>query len=234
MIRPRGAGRGWFALPAFLEASRRSHWGLLIQRHHLGHNASTMKLILAVVLSASFVFAQTHALTPQEKADGWTLLFDGKSLAGWDQGDKSTWRAEGGVLVADSGEPVNLRSAGVFADFVLKIDFRNSPKGNSGIFLRSAREGAPEVTGYELQVWNESPTFPTGSFVNHAKAKPVSPAPDEWHTYEITAQGDHFVVALDGEEVLNIHDSKSREGHIYLQYNKGRKIEYRNIKLKRL
>jgi hypothetical protein len=193
-----------------------------------------MKLILVLFLSACSLFAQANTLTAQEKADGWTLLFDGKTLAGWDQGDKSAWRVEGGTLVADSGEPLNLRSVGVYSDFILKIDFRNSPKGNSGIFLRSALEGRAEVTGYELQVWNESPTFPTGSLVNHVKAKPVSPAPDEWHNYTITAQGDHFVIVLDGDTVLDIRDSKSAEGHIYLQYNKGRKIEYRNIKLKRL
>jgi hypothetical protein len=193
-----------------------------------------MKLTLAVLLSVCSLAAQPNALTPKEKADGWILLFDGKTLTGWDQGTQSTWRAQDGVLVADTGDALNLRSTATYSDFILKIDFRNSPKGNSGVFLRSALEGKPEVTGYELQVWNESPTFPTGSLVNTVKAKPVSPAADEWHTYEVTAQGDHYVVVLDGDTVLDAHDGKSKEGYFLLQYNRGRKIEFRNIKLKKL
>jgi hypothetical protein len=40
---------------------------------------------LALVLAASgSVFGADNILTPQEKAQGWILLFDGKSLNGWD------------------------------------------------------------------------------------------------------------------------------------------------------
>ncbi|MCC7175299.1 MAG: DUF1080 domain-containing protein [Bryobacterales bacterium] len=193
-----------------------------------------MRLTLAFLLGVSCLLAQPNTLSPAEKQEGWILLFDGKTLAGWDQGTAATWRAEDGVLVADAGAPVNLRSTAAYSDFILRIDFRNSKEGNSGIFLRSALEGRPEVTGYELQVWNESPAFPTGSLVNHFKAKPASPAPDVWHTYEITAQGDHFVIVLDGETLLDARDSKSAAGYFLLQFNKGRKIEFRNIKLKKL
>jgi len=193
-----------------------------------------MKILFASLFLAFSIEAQVNTLTPQEKSEGWILLFDGRTLNGWDQGASSVWKVVDGVLVAEEGESVNLRSSEQFSDFILRIDFRNSREGNSGIFLRSALEGRPEVTGYELQVWNESPTFPTGSLVNHFKAKPVNPAPDVWHTYEVTCQGDHIVVTLDGETILDVHDSKSKQGYILLQYNKGRKIEYRNIKLKRL
>ena len=193
-----------------------------------------MKLALAVVLSAGSLLAQQNSLTPKEKADGWVLLFDGKTLNGWDQGGKSTWRAENGVIVADTGDVVNLRSVDSYSDFVLKIDFRNGKDGNSGVFVRSALQGQPAVTGYEVQIWNDHATFPTGSLVNHLKAKPVKPAPDEWHSFEITAQGDHFVVVLDGDMILDGRDSKSKEGYFLLQFNKDKKIEYRNLKLKKL
>jgi len=43
--------------------------------------------VLTLVLATSWsVFAADNLLTPQEKAQGWILLFDGKSLNGWDAG----------------------------------------------------------------------------------------------------------------------------------------------------
>ena len=60
-----------------------------------------MKLAIALLLSACWLSAQPNALSSKEKAEGWVLLFDGKSLAGWDQGAGATWRALDGVLVAD-------------------------------------------------------------------------------------------------------------------------------------
>jgi hypothetical protein len=192
------------------------------------------RLILALLVGAGSLFAQANTLTAQEKAEGWVLLFDGKTLNGWDQGSRTTWRAENGALVADTGEPVNLRGTTAYSDFIVKFDFRHGKDGNSGFFIRSALQGQPATTGYEVQIWNDHEKYPTGSLVNHLIAKPAKPAPDEWHSFEVTAQGDHFIVVLDGEKILDDHDSKSKEGYFYLQFNKGKKIEFRNIKVKKL
>ncbi len=69
-----------------------------------------MKLTLLLLLAVPLLCAQPNTLSPAEKAEGWVLLFGGKTLAGWDQGAATTWRAENGTLIADSGEPLNLRS----------------------------------------------------------------------------------------------------------------------------
>ena len=44
-------------------------------------SASSIGLML--IMSAG-LFGADNALTPQEKAEGWVLLFDGKTLSGWD------------------------------------------------------------------------------------------------------------------------------------------------------
>jgi hypothetical protein len=191
-----------------------------------------MRLLVMFVLCAGAAAAQT-SLTAKEAAEGWLLLFDGETAFGWTQEGGAKWRVESGALTAD-GESGYLRSNSPFADYVLKLDYRAPADENSGVFLRSAREGQPHVTGYELQIYGKHAEYPTGSLVNHIKAKAVNPAPDRWHTYEVTAQGDRFVVKLDGRTVLDGRDSKSRAGHIGLQYNKDKKIEFRNIRLKPL
>ncbi len=185
------------------------------------------------MLMAASLAAQTSTLTPKEISDGWVLLFDGASTFGWTQEGKAQWRAEGGILVPDGGAGW-LRSNATFADFVLKCDYRTGADGNSGLFLRSASQGAPHETGYELQIWNQHPKFATGSLVNHIAAKKVQPAPDTWHSFEVEAAGDHFIVKLDGKKILDGHDGKSKVGHIGLQFNTGKPIQFRNIKLKPL
>jgi hypothetical protein len=192
-----------------------------------------VKLPALFLLLGAALFAQHNALTPKEVSEGWVLLFDGESLFGWTGEGKSRWRAEEGVLTPD-GDTGWLRTNAAFADFELKCDWRTGPEGNSGLFLRSAKGDNPHETGYELQIWNQHPQFPTGSLLNHIKAKRVTPAADRWHSYEIRAVGDRWTVKLNGKTVLDGRDAKSRAGHIGLQFNKDNKIEFRNIKLRPL
>jgi 3-keto-disaccharide hydrolase len=193
--------------------------------------------VLAITQSAVALAAE-NALTAEEKAAGWKLLFDGKTLAGWTPEGESKWRVADGAIVGDAGGDGWLRSNDAFKDFMLRIEFRNIPKGNSGIFLRSANKAvvnpAPDYS-YELQINNEDEKYATGSFEDFIqRLKPVSPAPNQWHTYEVQAEGDHFVVKLDGDKVLDGKDSKFSSGHVGLQYHRDSKIEFRNIKLKPL
>lgn len=192
-------------------------------------------LSLALILAATLA-AQPNVLSPKEAADGWLLLFDGETVFGWTPEGGTKWRVADGVIVGDAGEYGYLRSNSAFADYVFKADFRAAADGNSGIFLRSAKEGQPHVTGYELQIYDTQPAgFNTGSLVNHMKPKePVKIKPNQWMSYEVEVTGNHFLVKLDGKTVLFGRDDKSRAGHIGLQYNPGKKIEFRNVKLKPL
>jgi Domain of Unknown Function (DUF1080) len=74
---------------------------------------------------------------------GFTSIFDGKSLAGW-EGDPKYWRVEDGQMVGEITPATVIRSntfliwrGGEPADFDLKVDFRISSAGNSGINYRS-------------------------------------------------------------------------------------------------
>jgi hypothetical protein len=194
-----------------------------------------MRLVSLLILSAATLFCQQpNTLTPKEAADGWILLFDGESLFGWTQEMAAKWRVADGAIIADAGDYGWVRTNSVFADYVLRCDFKTTADGNSGLFLRSSKEGKPHETGYELQIFDTHPKFPTGSLVMHVPATGGKIKPNQWQTFEVTVQGDRFIVKLDGKQVLDARDPKSKIGHIGLQYNKDKKIEFRNIKLKPL
>lgn len=192
-------------------------------------------LLLLVTLSPLRAQSPANTLTPQEIADGWILLFDGQSLFGWQATSKANWRVADGVISVSEGEPGLLSTTSELADYVLKVDFRAAADTNSGIFLRTPEKPAdPAADCYELNIAapQVSP-FSTGSFVGRQKASGVGQS-DQWRSYEVTAQGEHFTVRLDGQTVLDYRDPKPiRRGRIGLQLNKG-PVEFRNVKLRPL
>jgi hypothetical protein len=87
-------------------------------------------------------------------------IFDGKTLTGW-EGDTNYWRVEDGALVGEV-TPTNLLKVNSFIvwrggetrDFELKVDYRISARGNSGINYRSvmATNGPWAMKGYQADI----------------------------------------------------------------------------------
>src|SRR5579884_1067986 len=104
-----------------------------------------MRWFLCIAVCAAMACAaagpdQPNSLTAQEKADGWVLLFDGKTMNGWADpramsppGD--AWTIEDGCLKATPHPRIeeDLLSKDTFRDFELQWDWRISPAGNSGL-----------------------------------------------------------------------------------------------------
>jgi hypothetical protein len=198
--------------------------------------------LASLTLAAGPAAAQgpANSLTAEEKRGGWQLLFDGKALTGWEARPTSVpttngdWTVAQGAILCPGTNPGWLSTAAMFDNFHLKLEFRGAAGVNSGIFIRSRKEGQPHVTGYEVQVWDNQPAgFNTGSLVGTVKAGPASIIPDAWNSFEITADGDQFRVALNGKMVLEAKDSKHLSpGVIGFQCQKGNRIEFRSIRLK--
>ena len=180
-----------------------------------------------------------HAQTTEQSA-GWTPLFNGRSLTGWAPEQSARWHVQDGAIIGNAGGDGWLRSDREFGDFALKIDYRNAPKGNSGIFLRATRasnaaDPSNPAGGYELQINNEDPNWATGSIENFIqRLVPVNPAPNEWHSYEVEVRGDHLIATLDHTKVLDGHDQKFKAGYIGLQHHRDNTIEFRNIVIRPL
>lgn len=102
-----------------------------------------MKCVLLLAASALVASAQLNTLTPEEKKAGWILLFDGKTMNGWEDLHKKTppgdaWVVEDGTLHTVKGPKIteDLFSSRKFRDFELSFEWRISPAGNSGIKYR--------------------------------------------------------------------------------------------------
>ena len=199
-----------------------------------------MKPLLALLLIGTAAFAQDHPnqLSPSEKSEGWRLLFDGKSLSGWEalptSNPNSTgdWKVEDGAILCPGTSAGWLASADSFKDFHLRLQFRGDAKVNSGVFLHSQKQGQPHITGYELQIWDYQPAgYNTGSLVNTIKAPPTKIRGGQWNDYDITGTGDHFLIILNGAKLLDTHDSAHTSGVIGFQCQPTYKIEFRSVRV---
>jgi hypothetical protein len=106
----------------------------------------------------------TNTLTPDEIADGWQLLFDGKTTAGWrgynrDVFPDTGWAVQDGMLVVgatadDPDVPIggDIVTVETFDSFDLRFEFRLTAVANSGVFYR-----VQEEEGHEI--WNLAPEF---------------------------------------------------------------------------
>jgi hypothetical protein len=184
--------------------------------------------LVASVVSAS----EPNTLTAAERADGWKLLFDGQSLAGW-RGYKTEapgkgWQVKAGALVLEEKKAGDLVTVSEFGDFDLGFEWKVTETANSGVIYRvGLGESASYVTGPEYQVLdNEKAT--DNKQQNHlaaslydialdsnAKTKPVG----QWNSGRIRVQGWHVQHWLNGEKVVDV-DFASAEGKALIAASK--------------
>ncbi len=178
---------------------------------------------------------QVTRLPAQELDQGWISLFDGQTMFGWEAGSTANWQVQEGVLVVSEGEKGLLCTTSEFSDYMLRLEFRFAAGTNSGVFLHTPfRPTNPAVDCYELNIAEASVSeFSTGSFVNRQKTEVVA-APDAWHEFEVTMDGGHATVKLNGDLALDYTDPRPLgRGKIALQLNQGR-VEFRNLRIRPL
>ncbi|HBK28746.1 MAG TPA: DUF1080 domain-containing protein [Parabacteroides sp.] len=110
-----------------------------------------------------------NQLTDQEKADGWKLLFDGKTTNGWRGAHKEAfpekgWHIEDGMLVVEGsngGESTNggdIVTLGQYSAFELSVDFKITKGANSGIkyFVTEGEKQKGSAYGLEYQILDDA------------------------------------------------------------------------------
>ncbi|MCX7967101.1 MAG: DUF1080 domain-containing protein [Armatimonadetes bacterium] len=204
-----------------------------------------MRRLAILTVVASLIGITTAAIWTQQSEEGFVPLFNGKDLTGWHVMGSPSWKVENGVLVCTGEGGGWLRSDKQYENFVLRLEFRISKGGNSGIFIRSALEGNPAFTGMEVQILDDHGRTPsphtTGSIYDAvAPQKNMSKPAGEWNFVEIICRGPWVVVAMNGEEIVRTNmdehpklKERLRKGYIGLQ-NHGNRVEFRNICIKEL
>ena len=178
---------------------------------------------------------------------GWTPLFNGKDLAGWKTHTKQpgNWRIENGIL-SGSGDGVShlYTDRGNFIDFHLRLEVRLNDGGNSGVYFRAPfGPTLPAANPTWIGAYNakmDARRF-GGLLIDpnpelHRTHEAVL-RPGEWITCEIIAEGNHFVIKVNGETTADYTDEQRTfsKGHIVLQKHGAATVaEFRKIEIKDL
>ena len=218
---------------------------------------------LVMLLAVNLVSGaeELNTLSEKEKADGWELLFDGKSTKGWmswktkKRLKAGAWAVEDGVLVKGKGGG-DIYTKKAYENFEMSLEWKT--EGNSGILIRVN----PEVKG---PIYKVAPEMQ----IERSKGKKSTDAGGLYALYEIDCEGEKKIdpegwnsvkirlvegkgmhwfngvkVAEDeiGSEDWNARMAKSKfkdwkgfaetkNGHIGLQEH-GAKVSFRNVKIR--
>jgi len=211
----------------------------------------------ARVLAAGLLLSTAIATSPPPADAAEPLsLFDGRSFAGWNGDTESTWRIDGGSIVAghpDRAAPRNefLATDRAFANFELRLEYRMDCTAgcNAGVQFRSRRvPNHHEVSGYQADI---APGI-TGGLYDESRRnrmlavppqelqdKAVALAKDGWNEYTIRAEGRRVRLAINGVPLLDYTEADETiplEGVIALQIHGGLvgTIRYRNLHITEL
>lgn len=164
-----------------------------------------------------------NKLTDQEAAEGWVLLFDGKTLNGWRdfKGDTvitAPWKAEKGTLTSlgsGSDSTGYIVTQKQYENFIVTFDWKISDKGNSGFLYHVVERPefkVPYVTGPEYQLIDDE-GFPEKieewqkAAADYAMyvcnpSKKVLNKTGKWNTSKIVFDNGHVEHWLNGQKVL--------------------------------
>jgi len=197
-------------------------------------------LSLGLVLIGLGAFSYSHQAASQAN-NGWTVMFDGKSLDNFAPIGDANWKLEDGAVVANKGNGY-LVSKASYGDFELRAEFWVNDDANSGIFIRCEDPNTVNAkNAYEVNIYDKrpDPSYGTGAIVDTAKAETVLKAGGKWNVYEITAKGNEFTVVLNGTKTVSgVKNDAHKAGRIALQYGavkdaegivKFRKVEIRSL-----
>ena len=175
---------------------------------------SSTTLSPRVVLAAiAAIFMALTLPVAQAQSGEWKQLFDGKDLVGWKHVGPGEMTVEDGLIQTHGGMGLLYWTGGKLGDCVIRVVYKmRDQNDNSGVYIRipiEPREAwMPVHYGYEVQIdndpekSNEDDYHATGTLYSFTKAlaRPGKPGP-EWNTMEITLNGPHTTVVLNGVKV---------------------------------
>lgn len=187
---------------------------------------------------------------------GYRSLFNGRDLTGWEGADgpsEACWSVEDGLLVCSGKKGPWLRSHDQFGDFNLRLEYRLSTGGNSGVYVRVPTDGnhhreneSAPAAGFEVQVLDDAAHAHfklkdyqySASIYDIAGANPrVTRPPGEWNSLEINCHGPRVTTWHNGYQVTDVSASESPvlalrqlSGYLGLQ-NHSTVVKFRAIRI---
>ncbi len=208
--------------------------------------------IVFFILLPVILFTHSESVSADEKEKGVHVLFDGKTLDGWD-GDANVFRVEDGSIIGGQLKdkiPHNyfLSTKEEYGDFELRLEFKLiGADTNAGVQLRSKRiPDHHEMIGYQADLGQNY----WGALYDESRRKKVLVAPTqeelakilklgEWNDYQILCEGRRIQLWINDFQTVDYTEEDEaieQSGLIAVQIHGGGPSEahYRNIRIRRI
>lgn len=224
--------------------------------------------LMCVGLATASAAEQCCAAKAAAAEEGFVPIFNGKNLDGWVglNGNKNDHCVKDGMLVVKDTARDHLFTEKEYANFILRLEIKLDTGSNNGIGIRDKITKIPHLEGNELQVLDDSffPCVKHGKKVElkeyqyHGSLYGVVPAKrghlkpvGEWNQEEITCDGRHLKVVLNGATIVDADLDKVKpiDGHdkehaglkyangrigLHAHGNYGAEVFFRNMRIKEL
>lgn len=212
-------GKGGDEVVKTLEKARDVYAALAKTDADAGYAVDEIKGLLA-----KYAEAPRFELSPEEAAEGFEVLFDGRSMDKW-TGNTTNYVPLNGTIdvTAQYGGSGNLYTKKEYSDFILRFEFSFVRPGvNNGIGIRTPMGVDAAFHGMEIQVLDhDDPIYKNIKvYQQHGSVYGVIPAKrvkfgelGTWNTEEIRAVGDHITVTVNGEVILDGNIREACQGH---------------------
>lgn len=184
--------------------------------------------------------------------DEFTPMFNGHDLSGWQT--TGNWKVKDHSMVTlepregESGWTRYgdyLTTERTYGDFVLDLEFKFEPKGNSGVFMRVGDLEDHVTSGFEVQILDTHGKEQFGAHdcggvigTSAPSEMVVNPA-GEWNRYIIVLKQGRLTVLLNGTQIQDfvlaetVLMNRPDEGHISFQ-DEAKPISYRHVRIREL
>ena len=219
--------------------------------------------MMRITATSLFSILLSSLILSGNNEKGFVSLFNGKDLSGWKTTGNWLPQKDGSLLIKPKPNQKGwqrysdyLISEQKFGDFILELEYKYPPKGNSGVFFRIGDPKDPVKTGIECQILDSmgKDDDKMGHHDHGGIIKTIGPKMNmskkagEWNHMVVNCQGHHLRVALNGIEIINHWmDSPSEDkkltgvgdrplsGHIGLQdHGTPNNVYFRNIRIQKL
>lgn len=210
----------------------------------------------AAALGFAVWFSIATTLAVARGAKGKTiLLFNGKNLEGWEHVGPGSFLVRNGILETEGGMGLLWYTRQKIGHSTIRVVFKMEGKEpDSGVFIRipemPTEPWMPVNRGYEVEIGDWPSDYScTGVLYTFTKAlaRPLK-AKGEWNTMDITIDGVHTVVFLNGVKVTDFTEGqpvppkpessgdpdrgpRPDSGYIGLQNHPGGKVYFKTVSL---
>ena len=181
-------------------------------------------------------------------------LFNGKNLDGWEHVGPGSFVVEGGLLKTRGGMGLLWYTHEKIQRATVRVVFRLTAKdADSGLFIRipetPTEPWMPVNRGYEAEIGDWPDEYSRAGVLysfTRTQSHPLKPI-GEWNTMEVTIDGPHTIILVNGEKITDFHEGDSvpakkessdpergprpESGYVGLQNEPGPEVDFKEVSI---